>query len=96
MSETYAFGLPLVGVGAVLFILYGSTRSIMHSPALVWLAGISYTLYLWQSPVLYDGLGRGPLGSAPHWVVLPVALVLALLTSRFVERPVMRRARARL
>jgi peptidoglycan/LPS O-acetylase OafA/YrhL len=94
MAQTYAFGLPLVGVGAVAFILYGSASSVLHGRTFVWLAGISYTLYLWQSPVLYSGLGHGPLGSAPHWLVLPVALPLAWLTSRYIERPVMRWERA--
>ncbi|MFG3601708.1 SGNH hydrolase domain-containing protein [Micromonospora chersina] len=81
-------------VGAALVIAAGATGrwgpvALLRLPPMQFLGGISYTLYLWHWPLLVVLTARMP-DPEPPAVVATVALavVLAYLTSRLVERPV--------
>ncbi|WP_433285734.1 SGNH hydrolase domain-containing protein [Micromonospora sp. CA-244673] len=81
-------------VGAALVIAAGAARrwgpvALLRLPPMQFLGGISYTLYLWHWPLLVVLTARMP-DAEPPAVVATVALavVLAYLTSRLVERPV--------
>ncbi|MFG2166857.1 SGNH hydrolase domain-containing protein [Micromonospora chersina] len=80
--------------GAALVIAAGATGqwgpvALLRLPPMQFLGGISYTLYLWHWPLLVVLTARTP-DPDPLAVVATVALavVLAYLTSRLVERPV--------
>jgi peptidoglycan/LPS O-acetylase OafA/YrhL len=85
----WKIGLPIFEVGAVLLAAaaVGSTdiaRGLSVRP-LVWLGRLSYSLYLWHFAVLWAvGINR-PL------LALPIALVCAWLSYRFIEQPFRRR-----
>jgi peptidoglycan/LPS O-acetylase OafA/YrhL len=82
-SEPYLLGL--VEVAAAVAILAAPGMRALALAPLVWLGMISYSVYLWQQPVA--ALGQSPLG-------LPFAILLGLLSYRFVERPFRRRRSA--
>jgi peptidoglycan/LPS O-acetylase OafA/YrhL len=90
---TGALFLPLVGAVTALGLPLARRMTWLGWLPLVWFGGISYSLYLWQTPVEYAGLGSGPLGASPAWVVLVVAVPLAWATTRWVERPLTRYGR---
>ena len=90
---TGAVALPVVGAVTAVGLPHAARLSWLGWRPLVWFGGISYALYLWQTPVEYNGLGGGPLGSSPAWVVLVVAIPLAWATTRWVERPLTRMGR---
>lgn len=83
----------LPALGAVLIILAGPqawvNRKLLSCRMAVWLGLISYPLYLWHWPLL--SFARIIEGEAPSREVrltaVGVAVVLAWLTYRFVERP---------
>lgn len=80
-------------MGTALLIAAGPlalvNRKFLAQPALVWLGLISYPLYLWHWPLL--SFARIVEDSTPtRWlrlILLVIAVVLAWLTMRFVERP---------
>lgn len=83
-------------LGTVLLIAAGTKVSsptlfnrLLSWRPLVWIGLISYPLYLWHWPLLV--FPRIILGEMPtigfRWVLLALALVLATLTYRLVERP---------
>jgi peptidoglycan/LPS O-acetylase OafA/YrhL len=93
---------PVAGVilaGLLVRLTCGPTPRLCLHPALTWLGGISFSLYLWHYPILDLGLARvGP--SQPAGVVVLVALALvgagiavAWAAHALVERPSARRAR---
>ena len=99
----YEGGLVIFGAAAALFILRALDPSTLEArvlsvPPLVALGRISYPLYLWHVPVLV-GLGvivPGRLaagGLARQLVGVVLAIVLAMLSYRFVEKPFLRRKR---
>jgi peptidoglycan/LPS O-acetylase OafA/YrhL len=60
---------------------------LLNWPPLMWVGGISYSLYLWQQPFL------GPDGSSPFQVMplnLIIAVTLAWASYRCIERPCLR------
>lgn len=82
--------VPCVGTAAIIIARRGPITDLLSARALVWLGGISYSLYLWHWPVLafiryYTG--QYELGSG--WVVLALiaSLALAWLSYQFVEVP---------
>ena len=84
----FAYGLPLFEISSVLLVLAaadGRLPELTLSP-LVWLGLISYGLYLWHQPV-HALAGRHVL------VGLPIAVILAAASYRFIEQPFRRRAR---
>ncbi|HEX3966268.1 MAG TPA: acyltransferase family protein [Trebonia sp.] len=90
--------LPVAG--AVLMIACGSpagrygTGRLMALPPLVFLGGISYSLYLWHWPVisLWTTYRGHPVGAIMGPVIIVVSVVVAWLSKTFVEDPV-RKAR---
>ena len=62
----------------------------LSSGPLVRLGDISYALYLWHWPVLVISLaatGKDRAGPITGSVIVAVSLVLAYLTTRFIEKP---------
>ncbi|MFI5100138.1 MAG: acyltransferase family protein, partial [Actinomycetes bacterium] len=78
--------LPLVALVTALALPDMPLPRVASWRPLVWFGGISYALYLWQTPVEYNGL-RVFSGGTPWWLVVGVAVALAWLTTRFFERP---------
>lgn len=83
-------------LAAALIIAAGQTGStagvdrFLSSRPLVQLGNISYALYLWHWPVLVIALawsGKDHAGWLSGSVIILVSLVLAQLTTRFVEKP---------
>jgi peptidoglycan/LPS O-acetylase OafA/YrhL len=83
-------------VAAALIILAGQTESPFGADRLLtWkplnrLGDMSYALYLWHWPVLIIYLiwrGREEVGPVGGTAIIGLSLVLAYLTTRFVERP---------
>jgi peptidoglycan/LPS O-acetylase OafA/YrhL len=77
-------------------------RSLQH-PALVWLGGISFSLYLWHYPIVSEGLRltgatRAPIPQAALTAaaLIGASLVVAVAAHRWIEVPsVAHRARSR-
>jgi peptidoglycan/LPS O-acetylase OafA/YrhL len=84
--------LPTLGTSFI--ILAGSkswlSQTILKRPALVWFGLISYPLYLWHWPLL--SFARIIEGETPtlntRLVLVALAIILAWLTYRFIERPI--------
>lgn len=83
-------------VAAALIILAGQTESpfgadrLLTWKPLIRLGDMSYALYLWHWPVLIIYLiwrGREDVGPVGGTAIIALSLVLAYLTTRFVERP---------
>ncbi len=83
-------------LAAALVIAAGQTQStagvdrFLSSKALVKLGGLSYALYLWHWPLLVIGLawsGKEHAGWLSGSVIILASLVLAYLTTRFIETP---------
>jgi peptidoglycan/LPS O-acetylase OafA/YrhL len=83
-----AFGLPLFEIAAVLLVLAAADGRLPELTArpLVWLGLISYSLYLWHQPV-------HALAGRHVFIGLPIAVLLAAASYRFIEQPMRRRAR---
>lgn len=67
--------------------------AVLASRPLVWLGGFGYGFYLWHWPVLVFALevrGHARAGILTGVAVIATSLVLAWLTKKFVEDPVMR------
>ncbi|WDF32399.1 acyltransferase family protein [Arthrobacter agilis] len=83
-------------IGAALVISAGQTGSrvgadrLLSWKPLVAMGDISYALYLWHWPILVIYLayrGREVVGPLGGLVIIALSLLLAYLTTRFVERP---------
>ena len=86
------------GFAAIVVAVAASDHSPVLSAAPVrWIGERSYGLYLWHAPVIFLLAGTGLLpGSTPvaAVVVIGMALVIAALSWRFVEQPILNRARS--
>jgi len=87
--------LALVPVLATASVIVGGSASarpgvrLLGAPPLVWIGGLSYSLYLWHWPVLIAAESLwGDLGAKKGLVVVAASLVPAWLCHRFVESPV--------
>lgn len=92
----WAFGLVAVTLGyvAIVFTIdriltlsHTGTRNALEHPLLVWIGGMSYSIYLWQQPFL-DHDGTAPWQSFPANLML--ALGAAYLSARMIEQPALR------
>ncbi len=89
------FIIPCVGAAFVIAARQGPVSRVLASRPMVWIGGISYSLYLWHWPVLaFIRYYTGQYELATIWllVFLIWAFLLAWLSFRFVEIP-MRTAR---
>ncbi|MDW3225632.1 MAG: acyltransferase family protein [Paracoccaceae bacterium] len=93
-DRPYPSASALVPVcGAILIIAAGATawsnRIFMMNPIAIWFGLISYPLYLWHWPIL--SFLQIVEGEVPHQdarsVAIVLAIILAWLTVRFVEKP---------
>lgn len=84
-------------VAACLVIVAGDTHSrygvdrILSSKPLAFLGGNSYALYLWHWPLLVIFLsvtGQQSAGPFAGAAIIAVALILAIVSTRFVEKPI--------
>lgn len=89
----YTLLLLLVAVGGAILVAWAATRPapLLSWRPLVWLGGISYSLYLWQTPAM--SIARRVIEPEPLGVVVGIlaALTLAITSTRYVERPFLRR-----
>ena len=83
--------LPCVGAALIIAAQRGPVSAVLATAPMVWVGGISYSLYLWHWPILafiryYTGQYELSLG----WLVFFVvgSLSLAWMSYRFVETPV--------
>ena len=87
----YAVGLAagqvVVAVAAALIVPWTETIEFLGWRTFVWFGGISYALYLWQTPIEYNGLGDGYLHAIPPWLMICIAVPLAWVTTTWFERP---------
>lgn len=84
-------GLPLFELAAGVLVLAACSpgvyaRALCFRPLRL-LGVISYSLYLWQEPV------RGVFGWGESTIALPFAVMMAVISYRYVERPVRNRFR---
>lgn len=90
VAGDWSVGLPLFEVGAACLIVAAVSntelaRALSFRP-LVWVGTLSYSLYLWHSPVLWAFHAHNRL------IALALTFVLGWLSYRYVERPFRRRA----
>lgn len=85
-----------LGGAALVVIGGGAAAKLFASPFMRWLGGIAYPLYLWHWPILvittvYLNLEKPsvPLGIG----VIAVSLLIADLTHRFIEKPLMQQVK---
>ena len=99
VSTVFPGYAALLPTGAALLILVsasngiaGGADSLLSNRVLVWLGGISYGIYLWHFPLLafYRSERETSANSVLSGTAIIVgAIVLAYLTQRFVERPLL-------
>lgn len=87
-----AAALPCVGAALIIYTgQHGPTIGgrFLSNPGIVWVGGISYSLYLWHWPLLVfaqaamgDDLSRWSIGA-----VIAASFALAAVSTRLVERP---------
>lgn len=83
--------LPCIGAALVIIARRGPVSVLLSTAPMVWLGGISYSLYLWHWPVLaFMRYYTGQYELTGSWLLMFMAssLVLAWLSYRFVETPV--------
>ena len=77
--------MPLVELAACALVLGalegGPISRILSVRPLVWLGGISYSLYVWQQLPIFE------LHYQHTLIALPIAIALALLSYRLIESP---------
>ncbi len=88
--------LPLLGVVMVIASANGVVNRILALKPLVFIGLISYPLYLWHWPLLsYTRIMES--GSPDYWILwgcVVLAVLLAWLTWRFVEKPLRSKAKS--
>jgi len=89
--------LALVPVLATAAVIVGGSAAarpgarLLGAPPLVWIGGLSYSLYLWHWPVLIAAEAWwGPLGARAGLLVVAACVVPAWLCHELVESPVRR------
>lgn len=84
-------------------ITCGPAVALLHRPTLMWLGGISYSLYLWHYPILDGGIAWATPHARSSAAILGVALLLCATSilvgsasERWIERPAARWKRRRI
>jgi peptidoglycan/LPS O-acetylase OafA/YrhL len=85
LPSTQMLVLPLFEVAAVVFVGAAIAGSLSLPRPLIWLGGISYSLYLWHALVLWTLHGEH------RSVALAISIAAAYASTRWVERPFRRR-----
>ncbi len=67
----------------------GSPQRLLSLPPMVWIGGLSYSIYLWHWPILVAVQAERP-DLQLRWVVLAMiaSIVPAYLSNRFIENPI--------
>jgi len=98
-SSLFPWPLAVVPVVGTVLVLAsgdrasGTVTAALTNPQLRWFGRISYSLYLWHFPVVIVGsavTGGGPIAAIGAVVI---AIVLAVLSERWIERPFLARRR---
>jgi peptidoglycan/LPS O-acetylase OafA/YrhL len=92
---TYLAGGPAIAALTGLLLLAWREWQTVRPPALrllVWLGTVSYAAYLWNYPL---ALWLEPTVPQARLVAVPLTLVVAWLSTAYVEEPALRRARGR-
>ena len=85
-------GVPVLGAALIIMAGPGAwfNRAILSNRVAVWFGAISFPLYLWHWPLL--AFTRIMEGELPRWDIRLMAVIMAValawLTYRFIERPV--------
>ena len=90
--------LPTVGAALVIFCSQKAFfNRLLSSRALVWFGLISFPLYLWHWPLLgfLRVLGGDRPSTSQRIIAVLIAIVLAWLTYRFIERPIRKKFTSR-
>ncbi len=84
--------VPVLGTAAVIVAgATGSAPSFLGNRLMVWLGGLSYSLYLWHWPLLIAATWVwGELGQKRGLLIVVLALIPAWLSYELVENPVRR------
>lgn len=94
---TWADAPAAAGFALIVFAVASADRSpLLSARPVSWIGERSYGLYLWHAPVLFMAYGTGLLPSSTALatvLVAGVALSLAALSWRYVELPILHRAR---
>ncbi|WP_277374431.1 acyltransferase family protein [Pseudomonas sp. AA-38] len=83
--------LPCVGVALIIAAQRGPVSAVLAKTPMVWVGGISYSLYLWHWPILaFIRYYTGQYELSPSWLMffMVASLSLAWISYRFVETPV--------
>ena len=94
-QQTPTPGLPMLlpTLGTVLILLQHSSKGwvtlLLSQPLFTGLGLVSYAFYLWHQPLLVLGrfYASGPLTLVSSWALIVCALILAVLSWKFVEQP---------
>jgi peptidoglycan/LPS O-acetylase OafA/YrhL len=89
--------------GLLLRLVAGAPVALLRRPSLVWLGGISFSLYLWHYPIIEQGLrltgareAPAPQSALTVAVLVGLAVLVAIASQRLVEAPAERhRSRSR-
>ncbi|ANF28065.1 acetyltransferase [Stutzerimonas stutzeri] len=83
--------LPCLGTALIIAANHGPVSTLLATKSLVWLGGISYSLYLWHWPILaFIRYYTGRYDLEPIWTAVFIisSLVCAWVSYRLVELPV--------
>jgi len=84
--------LPVLGTAAVIVagtVDQGGAARLLGLRPMVWIGGLSYSLYLWHWPLLVAAENvLGPFGQKVGLLVVVASFIPAWLSTRFVENPI--------